>query len=151
MHFLYLGVKLPNLKLKTRPKQILSSLMLNIVLPRLLYNRCPGYLQQKIFQLLKLFIKQLISCPYHFIFCIHSSVCHLCFDILKRINYCSSYCVAKSVQLYLNFSTQLNHPIQFLWKAKQLKDDNTQRLVLKCCSDHDIDQNCNKLTNDACI
>ena len=33
VHFLCLGVKLPNLKLKTRPKQVLGSLSLDIALP----------------------------------------------------------------------------------------------------------------------
>ncbi len=33
VHFLCLGVKLPNLKLKTRPKQVLGSLPLDIALP----------------------------------------------------------------------------------------------------------------------
>ncbi len=36
VHFLCLGVKLPNLKLKTRPKQVLGSLPLDIALPGLL-------------------------------------------------------------------------------------------------------------------
>jgi hypothetical protein len=37
VHLLYYGVKLPNLKLKTRPKQVLGSLPLHIVLPATTY------------------------------------------------------------------------------------------------------------------
>jgi len=37
-HFLCYRVKLPNLKLKTRPKQLLGSLPLVIALPGLIYN-----------------------------------------------------------------------------------------------------------------
>jgi hypothetical protein len=33
VHFLCLGVKLPNLKMKTQPKQVLGSLLLDIALP----------------------------------------------------------------------------------------------------------------------
>jgi hypothetical protein len=36
VHFLCYGVKLPNLKLKTRPKQLLGSLLLDITLPNLI-------------------------------------------------------------------------------------------------------------------
>jgi hypothetical protein len=35
VHFLCLGVKLPNLKMKTQPKQVLGSLLLDIALPYL--------------------------------------------------------------------------------------------------------------------
>jgi hypothetical protein len=45
VHLLYYGVKLPNLKLKTRPKQLLGYLLLHIVLPATTYlqywNRGP--------------------------------------------------------------------------------------------------------------
>ena len=37
MHLLCYGVKLPNLKLKIRPKQLLGYLLLDIVLPALAY------------------------------------------------------------------------------------------------------------------
>jgi hypothetical protein len=33
VHFLCLGVKPPNLKMKTRPKQVLGSFQLDVVLP----------------------------------------------------------------------------------------------------------------------
>jgi hypothetical protein len=36
MHLLYYGVKLSNLKLKTRPKQLLGSLSLDMALPALI-------------------------------------------------------------------------------------------------------------------
>jgi hypothetical protein len=42
MHLLCYGVKLPNLKLKTRPKQLLGSLPLDIVLSDLLQNFFKG-------------------------------------------------------------------------------------------------------------
>ncbi len=38
VHFLCWGVKLPNLKLKTRPEQVLGSLLLDIALPGYSYT-----------------------------------------------------------------------------------------------------------------
>ncbi len=41
VHFIRLGVKLPNLKLKTWPKQVLGSLPLDITLPAVMLA-CPS-------------------------------------------------------------------------------------------------------------
>ncbi len=42
MHFLWYGAKLPNLKLKTQPKQLLGSLPLDIAFPPFLYLSVNG-------------------------------------------------------------------------------------------------------------